>query len=83
MPLRAHFECRLSWAGKKVRLRDNASILGRDPEVDVLIDMSNVSRRHARVVVDGAKATIEDLEQERDVRLRRSDRSAHDALRRG
>jgi DNA-binding winged helix-turn-helix (wHTH) protein len=55
------FECRLSWGGKKTRLRDGAWVLGRDPEADVFIDMSNVSRRHARVVVDGARATIEDL----------------------
>jgi DNA-binding winged helix-turn-helix (wHTH) protein len=55
------FECRLSWAGKKTSLREGTWVLGRDPEADVFIDMSNVSRRHARVVVDGAKATIEDL----------------------
>jgi DNA-binding winged helix-turn-helix (wHTH) protein len=55
------FECRLSWAGKKARLQDGAWVLGRDPEADVFIDMSNVSRRHARVLVDGEKATIEDL----------------------
>ena len=55
------FEFRLSWAGKRARLQDGAWVLGRDPEADVFIDMSNVSRRHARVLVDGAKATIEDL----------------------
>jgi DNA-binding winged helix-turn-helix (wHTH) protein len=54
-------EFQLSWAGKKTRLRDGAWVLGRDPEADVFIDMSNVSRRHARVLVDGARATIEDL----------------------
>lgn len=61
-PSRARlFEFRLSWAGKKARLQDGAWVLGRDPEADVFIDMSNVSRRHARILVDGAKATIEDL----------------------
>lgn len=55
------FGCRLSWAGRKVRLQEGAAILGRDPEADVFIDMPTVSRRHARIVVDGANATIEDL----------------------
>lgn len=54
-------ECRLSWAGKKTRLRDGAWVLGRSPEADVVVGMANVSRRHAKIVVDGAKATIEDL----------------------
>jgi pSer/pThr/pTyr-binding forkhead associated (FHA) protein len=36
-------------------------VLGRDPDADVFVDMPNVSRRHARIVVDGAAATIEDL----------------------
>lgn len=62
IPSRTHlFDCRLSRAGKKTRLQDGAWVLGRDPEADVFIDMSNVSRRHARIVVDGARATIEDL----------------------
>jgi DNA-binding winged helix-turn-helix (wHTH) protein len=55
------FECWLSWAGKKARLQDGTSVLGRDLEADVFIDMANVSRRNARVVVHGVKATIEDL----------------------
>jgi DNA-binding winged helix-turn-helix (wHTH) protein/cold shock CspA family protein len=55
------FEFRLSWAGKNARLQDGAWVLGRDPEADVFIDMSNVSRHHARVLVDGEKVTIEDL----------------------
>ena len=55
------FGCRLTWAGRKVRLQEGEAVLGRDLEADVFIDMSTVSRRHARVVVDGGKATIEDL----------------------
>ena len=51
---------RLSWAGKKTRLQEGSFVLGRDPEADVYIDSSTVSRRHARIVV-GTKATIEDL----------------------
>src|SRR5262245_36609879 len=35
--------------------------IGRDPDNDVVIDAPMVSRRHARLVVDGAGARIEDL----------------------
>jgi len=36
-------------------------ILGRSPDCDVLLDESNVSRRHARVTVDFSGIWIEDL----------------------
>jgi ABC-type multidrug transport system ATPase subunit len=35
--------------------------IGRDPDNDVVIDAPMVSRRHARLVVDGVGARIEDL----------------------
>jgi DNA-binding winged helix-turn-helix (wHTH) protein len=41
-------------------LSQGASIVGRDRECVVRIDSPSVSRRHARIVVTGAKATIED-----------------------
>ncbi|MEO8053853.1 MAG: FHA domain-containing protein [Acidobacteriota bacterium] len=53
--------CRLSWGGGKARLGEGSFVLGRDPEVDVHIDLSTASRRHARIVIDGTGATIEDL----------------------
>ena len=36
-------------------------MLGRDEDVTVRIDAPGVSRRHARIRVSGAEATIEDL----------------------
>ena len=35
--------------------------IGRDPAATVWIDLSSVSRRHARIVVGNGVATIEDL----------------------
>ena len=35
--------------------------MGRDPDVAVWIDSPDASRRHARIVLDGTAAVIEDL----------------------
>jgi len=43
------------------RLREGINTIGRGAEVDVRIDSEWVSRRHARVVVEGGHALIEDL----------------------
>jgi DNA-binding winged helix-turn-helix (wHTH) protein len=42
-------------------LSEGANIVGRDRECLVRIDARSVSRRHARIVVKGANAAIEDL----------------------
>jgi DNA-binding winged helix-turn-helix (wHTH) protein len=44
-----------------IALREGENILGRDPEVTVWFDRPGVSRRHARIVVSGDEATLEDL----------------------
>jgi DNA-binding winged helix-turn-helix (wHTH) protein len=51
----------LSWADQSRRLADGAHIIGRDPGCVVWLDVPGVSRRHARLVVTGRTATIEDL----------------------
>jgi DNA-binding winged helix-turn-helix (wHTH) protein len=43
------------------RLREGANIIGREAEVDVCIASEWVSRRHARLQVDGDHAVLEDL----------------------
>lgn len=53
--------CRLLWDGRTLPLTDGEHVLGREPGVEVWIDSSTVSRRHARVVVAQGHATIEDL----------------------
>ncbi len=44
-----------------VPLLEGESVLGRDASVAVRIDEQGVSRRHARIVVAGGSATLEDL----------------------
>ena len=58
---RTDFHCRISWGDREVALREGENLLGRDPEAVVWIDLNSVSRRHARIVVAGDAATIEDL----------------------
>jgi hypothetical protein len=48
--------------GRAIALNEGAYIVGRDPDVHVLLDSIRVSRRHARVTVHDASATIEDLD---------------------
>jgi len=37
-------------------------VLGRDPDLELFLDSPDVSRRHARIMIAGDEATIEDLE---------------------
>jgi DNA-binding winged helix-turn-helix (wHTH) protein len=46
---------------RRIPLADGEHVIGRDPEADVLLDYSTVSRRHARLVVSEAGALLEDL----------------------
>jgi DNA-binding winged helix-turn-helix (wHTH) protein len=51
----------LLWETRQVVLCEGENILGRAPDAGVWIDAVGVSRRHARIVVDGRDATVEDL----------------------
>jgi pSer/pThr/pTyr-binding forkhead associated (FHA) protein len=42
-------------------LREGETIIGRERGLPIHIEASSVSRRHARIVIDGTRATIEDL----------------------
>ncbi len=48
-------------AGEEVEVAPGENLIGRAPEAAVTIDSAKVSRRHARIVVDGEGATLEDL----------------------
>ncbi|HET9261826.1 MAG TPA: FHA domain-containing protein [Vicinamibacterales bacterium] len=48
-------------ADSQIRLVEGENILGRDPEARVWFDRPGVSRLHARIVVAGDDATLEDL----------------------
>jgi DNA-binding winged helix-turn-helix (wHTH) protein len=53
--------CRLVWAGGSVMLSEGEHIIGREPDVAVLLDSPSVSRRHARIRVAGDQVTLDDL----------------------
>lgn len=55
------FACRLVWGPREVSLDASENVIGRDSAAVVWIDDASVSRRHARIVLDGDGATIEDL----------------------
>ena len=46
---------------REIRLYEGENVVGRGPEARVRVDSSAVSRRHARIVVSGVTAVIEDL----------------------
>jgi DNA-binding winged helix-turn-helix (wHTH) protein len=55
------FHCRVVWGDREIALDPGENILGRDPSAAVWIDLNSVSRRHARIVIRGESATLEDL----------------------
>lgn len=53
--------CRLTWASREFRLGDREHLIGRDSDADITLEATVISRRHARIVVTGGRATVEDL----------------------
>jgi DNA-binding winged helix-turn-helix (wHTH) protein len=53
--------CWLTSRNRTYALADGEHIAGREPGTSIWLDSPKVSRHHARVVVHGARATIEDL----------------------
>jgi DNA-binding winged helix-turn-helix (wHTH) protein len=53
--------CWLEWGGRRFPLSIGAHVIGRDPDVEVRLDASTVSRRHARLVVTAERAMLEDF----------------------
>jgi DNA-binding winged helix-turn-helix (wHTH) protein len=54
---------------RRVAIGDGEHVIGRDPAVAIHVDSSGVSRRHARIVVSGGSAAIEDLDSKNGTRL--------------
>jgi DNA-binding winged helix-turn-helix (wHTH) protein len=52
---------RLTLGAREIPLTEGENILGREDDARVRIDSAKASRRHARIVVGGAEATLEDL----------------------
>jgi DNA-binding winged helix-turn-helix (wHTH) protein len=51
----------LEWERGVLPLMEGENLIGRGEEVAVRIDVDGVSRRHARIVADGGRFTLEDL----------------------
>jgi DNA-binding winged helix-turn-helix (wHTH) protein len=58
---RRPLSCRLILPDREVALEEGENVVGRTSEAAAWIDSPRVSRRHARIVVTGQTATIEDL----------------------
>jgi DNA-binding winged helix-turn-helix (wHTH) protein len=67
---RAPSAFRLVWADREIPLAEGENVLGRDSDAAAWIDVYSVSRRHARIVVSGDRATLEDLDSKNGTFLR-------------
>jgi DNA-binding winged helix-turn-helix (wHTH) protein len=62
--------CWIIWEWGQVALTDGDHLLGRDGDVAVWLESPTVSRHHARIRIQGAEATIEDLDSKNGTYLR-------------
>ena len=56
--------------GREQALGDGEHLIGRDSDVAISLSSPTVSRRHARIVITGASATLEDLQSKNGTYLR-------------
>ena len=54
--------CWLAWGHRRFPLSLGEHVIGRDPDVDIQLDESTVSRRHARLLVTADQAVLEDFD---------------------
>ena len=55
--------------GRRIILGTGINVVGRDRDADVRIDDASVSRRHARIVVEGDTVNVEDLDSKNGTRV--------------
>jgi hypothetical protein len=53
--------CWLEWGKRRFPLSAGENVLGRDPDIEVQLDSSTVSRRHARITLTADGAVLEDF----------------------
>jgi len=51
----------LVWEGGRATFGEGEHVLGRDPMLELCVESSSVSRRHARLLITGGEAALEDL----------------------
>jgi DNA-binding winged helix-turn-helix (wHTH) protein len=52
---------RLLWGEREIALAEGENVIGRDETASVWVDDVSISRPHARIVIDGGGARLEDL----------------------
>jgi DNA-binding winged helix-turn-helix (wHTH) protein len=58
------------WGNRSIAIGPTESVLGRALDADIRFDVPGVSRRHARIVVDGDRVALEDLGSQNGTYLR-------------
>jgi DNA-binding winged helix-turn-helix (wHTH) protein len=51
----------VSWDKVPIALREGETLVGREPGVDVWLDVPSISRHHARIVIRDGDASVQDL----------------------
>jgi hypothetical protein len=74
---------RLLWGVREVALAEGENVLGRDPDCAIPIDDATVSRHHARIVIAGGDAALEDLGSKNGTFLRGARVAGSESLRDG
>jgi DNA-binding winged helix-turn-helix (wHTH) protein len=62
--------CCLVIGSDSIPLKEGVTVLGRDPDADVTVNVSGVSRLHARISVTASGAMVEDLNSKNGTFLR-------------
>jgi len=57
----------LEWGRLRFPLPEGEHVVGRDPDVDIRLDASTVSRRHARVIVTADGVVLEDFDSKNGI----------------
>ena len=47
--------------GKRIRLFREATVIGRAADCDIILRVADISKRHCRILVQGDRASVEDL----------------------
>ena len=63
---------RLLWDDREIPLVEGENILGRAEDAAFALDAATISRRHARIVISGPRAVLEDLGSKNGTYLRGS-----------
>lgn len=54
-------DCAVQWGGRLVALQPGENVIGRAADAAVHIALAEISRRHARILVEDGRALLEDL----------------------